>query len=170
MARRRSLSAVVLLLAALAGGCGTGPEKRTANKPVIEPAAEPAAETPAETPAPEKDDAGATRRSLHDSLAARLEKLEMELSGLREKVASFPEAARKEWLDAVSALDAEAHAARERLGELGRATHDAWDGLRDDASAAWERLEAAVKQALSDAEGAGSEEQPVPQPTEPADA
>ncbi len=158
MVCRRSASVVVPLLVALAAGCGSSPEKHTANKPVVEPAAEPAAEPPAS----EQDESVAARRSIHDALASRLETLEMQLSGLRERVAALPEKLRDEWHDTVVALDAEAHAARESLGALGRATHDAWDALRDDASAAWERLESAVKKALSDVERVRSETEERP--------
>lgn len=167
MACRRSASSVLVLLATLGSGCGSAPEKHTANKPVVEPAAEtPAAEKDG-TDGSEREVAGEGRRSLEESLAARLEKLEMQLAGLRETVGAFPETLRKEWLDTVATLDDEARAARRRLGELGRATHEVWDGLRDDASAAWERLEAAVKKALADVERARSEAEPAVRPAEP---
>lgn len=160
MAFLRPTSVFVLLLAASSAGCGTTARQHTAQKPVPEPAED----RPEEPPTAAAERSGAEQRSFRDALAERLEKVEMQIVGLREKVAAYPAAVKAEWDGTIAALEAEARAARERLGEVERAAHDAWHRLRDEATAAWDRLEESVKKALADSERA----EPAERSDEPA--
>ena len=140
---------VVVVAGAAALGCGSTATRHTVNKPPADVEEAQAAEkaTTADAQA-----AATAKRTFHDALAMRLEKIEREIMELRTKAATISGKAQTKWDETVAALEAQAAAAKKRLAEVEAETIGTWEKLRDDASRAWEELEEAVKKAVSEAD------------------
>lgn len=128
---------------------------RPANK---EPLEHTVRKVPAETaespPQPEMDKAaGAVAQAKADferMLNRKLEGLDEEIRELQSKVTTLQETAKAEWTEKVTALEAKRREAGAKLEEVGAATGEAWEHLRDGAERAWDELEQAVTKAVAE--------------------
>lgn len=140
---------VILVTSAAAIGCGSTATRHTVNKPPAD-AGEPQAAEKATTA--DEQPAATAKRTFHDALEMRLERIEKEIMELRAKASTLSGKAKAKWDETVAALEAQAAAAKKRLEEVEAETIGTWEKLRDDASRAWDELEEAVKKAVSEAD------------------
>jgi uncharacterized protein HemX len=112
------------------------------------------AETAESPPEPRAEEAsGAVAQAKADferMLNRKLEGLDEEIRELQRKVATLQETAKAKWTEKVAALEAKRREAGAKLEEVGAATGEAWEHLRDGAERAWDELEQAVKKAVAE--------------------
>jgi sRNA-binding protein len=83
-------------------------------------------------------------------LSRNLERLDEEIHELQGKVAGLTDAAKAEWAEKMTELDAKRRETGERLEAVKKSTGEAWERLREGADKAWEELEQAVKAAVKE--------------------
>jgi hypothetical protein len=91
-----------------------------------------------------------TQKAFAEKLSGALERLDAELDELEARVAGLAEDARAEWTEKLAALNAKREKVMAKLGELGKATGEAWEHVRDGAQDAWEEFDAALKKAAAE--------------------
>ncbi len=151
--RSHSSPVFVLALGALTALVAQGCAQKAIEKPVEHTVQKVPAEAPEptteSTPEPKAEtEPGAVAKAKEDferMLSRNLERLDEEIHEIQGKVAGLTDAAKAEWAEKMTELDAKRREAGERLEAVRKSTGEAWERLREGADKAWEELEQAVK-------------------------
>ena len=90
------------------------------------------------------------KKEFEEALTEHLNRLGEEIQAARTKGAALGEAAKARWGKTIAELEAKQKAAHAKLDEVGHATGNAWEHLRDAARHAWQELEHAIQKARSE--------------------
>lgn len=138
-----------LVVAFVTTGCvpkaGQEAVEHTARRIATDTASDSAPEALATQAEPEN-----TKEAFQESLSRTLARVDAELQKLETRARDLAAEARAEWDEKLAALNAKREQARAKLDEIGAASGEAWEHLRDGAQHAWNDLEAAVKEAAAE--------------------
>lgn len=140
---------VLTLTIAFTTGCATKPVEEpvehSARKVVVDDS-----ETAPETTPGEPTADSVAKNEFETALKKNLEQLDEEIRELRTKVGALQEAAKAEWTERMTEVDAKRKATEGKLEEIRKSAGGAWEHLREGAGRAWEELEQAVKKAKAE--------------------
>jgi len=94
--------------------------------------------------------ANQSREEFQKGLATRLKDLEDQIASLRTRQGELQDEAKANWDRKLTALEAKRDAASSKLTEVRRASEDAWKDMQVGTQAAWDELDKACREAMSE--------------------